>query len=481
MSAVPGQGKIVYEHVPYWISNPWIVLNLRIAKELISRGFIVEFVVSSRQTEKSFRQESFSTYNIWRTVRELARQINLKTLQPELEKEYQVLLDELCCHDVYYADSILMPDKPRNVHRLKVKTASYMLAWERYLKELSPQLVITSDVGNIAVLTCHYVAKKLGIPVICTPGSGVIPNTMFWDTSNMLNSWIRREYLGQEPTKQERERISAHIRTVKEKKPVIGGITREAFLPQNLGTYIKHLYYLAFIDKFRYEYGAVFPIVRRRVLCPIRERLGMKYYSEPDFDEKYVLFPLHVIYDAQVVLRGTQYFRQDKIAEMCAQNIPEGYALYVKEHPHGKGGIPLEWLRRISSLPNVKLISGEVNAHDLIKSSKCIITINSDVGWEALLYQKPVVVLAKPFYSGCGVTFDVDYPGELAEKVKEALVAKEIEAEKVYRLVNAVMKSLYNASFSKEGQMNCEPSNIKRIADSILMELSHIKDMGHAR
>jgi capsule polysaccharide export protein KpsC/LpsZ len=167
---------------------------------------------------------------------------------------------------------------------------------------------------------------------------------------------------------------------------------------------------------------------------------------------------------------------QDKLAELCAKNIPESYTLYVKAHPHGKGAIPVQWLKRMSLIPNVKLIAPDLNAHDLIINSQCIITVNSDVGWEALLYFKPVVVLAKPFYSGCGVTFDVNNMEELSIKIEEALDIKEIEPEKVYRLVNAVMNSLYEGAFHKKDspQLNHDVRNIKKVVDSILKKYEEI-------
>ena len=47
--------------------------------------------------------------------------------------------------------------------------------------------------------------------------------------------------------------------------------------------------------------------------------------------------------------------------------------------------------------------------------------ISSTVGLEALLYEKPVLTLGQPFYSGYGVTLDVDSFRELRAKVPELL------------------------------------------------------------
>ena len=47
--------------------------------------------------------------------------------------------------------------------------------------------------------------------------------------------------------------------------------------------------------------------------------------------------------------------------------------------------------------------------------------ISSTVGLEALLYDKPVLTLGQPYYSGFGVTLDVDSFAEIRDKVPELL------------------------------------------------------------
>ncbi|GAI05349.1 unnamed protein product, partial [marine sediment metagenome] len=202
-------------------------------------------------------------------------------------------------------------------------------------------------------------------------------------------------------------------------------------------------------------------------------------------------------YDAQITLRAPHFQEQHKAVTLCAQSIPEGYTLYVKEHPHAKGAIPLGWLERMVSSPNVKLVDPDINAHKMIANSQCIITINSDVGWEALLHYKPVVVLANPFYGHLGLTFDVDcfrYSGvsrvtydeksetRLPATIREALAQERTDEEKVIRLVNAVMKSLYPGFFYKRrGEFNTDVSNAENIVDSMLKEYSKLEEVDHLK
>jgi capsule polysaccharide export protein KpsC/LpsZ len=50
----------------------------------------------------------------------------------------------------------------------------------------------------------------------------------------------------------------------------------------------------------------------------------------------------------------------------------------------------------------------DYDTYDLIKRSDVIVTITSQAGLEALLYQKPVIVNSNCFYAGLGFTYDYD-------------------------------------------------------------------------
>ena len=198
-----------------------------------------------------------------------------------------------------------------------------------------------------------------------------------------------------------------------------------------------------------------------------------KLYSLPQSREKYIFFPLHVHNDAQTTLRAVQFFRQDRTAELIAHALPKGLKLYVKQHPHGAGLIPLEQIKKIANLPNTRLVPPDINSHDLIEKSEAIITINSDVGWEGLLHQKPVIVLDKPFYSHKGITFDVDDMDHLTKYIQDAISKKTIPKEKLLPVVHAVLKSHYPGSFFKSGTVdfNLNPENIRKIVKSAIAEM----------
>ena len=85
-----------------------------------------------------------------------------------------------------------------------------------------------------------------------------------------------------------------------------------------------------------------------------------------------------------------------------------GYDLVLKEHPMSIGRNRLSLLRRLARTRTSASSRRTRRSHELIRGAEAVAVISSTVGLEALLYGKPVLTLGQPFYSGYGVTLDVD-------------------------------------------------------------------------
>jgi hypothetical protein len=82
------------------------------------------------------------------------------------------------------------------------------------------------------------------------------------------------------------------------------------------------------------------------------------------------------------------------------------------------------------------------NSHELIRRAHAVAVISSTVGLEALLYEKPVLTLGRPFYAGYGVTLDVDSFTDLREKVPAVLRFRP-STEQTDRFLHAAMRECY--------------------------------------
>ena len=142
-----------------------------------------------------------------------------------------------------------------------------------------------------------------------------------------------------------------------------------------------------------------------------------------DASEKIVLF-LGQVYTDSSVLFGIYDFKNqiDIIRQLSDYCVKNGYKLIVKLHPKEVEG------KNIHQAPYNKVTYRNLEAekplledleeyefivdygfydtYDLIEKSSVCVTINSQSGFEALLFGKDVVLCGKSFYSNFGVTFN---------------------------------------------------------------------------
>lgn len=159
-------------------------------------------------------------------------------------------------------------------------------------------------------------------------------------------------------------------------------------------------------------------------------------------NEKYFYFPLHFPEDSQLIVRGKPFMSQEFIVEVVSRYIPYPYKLVVKEHPHSRGFYNLKMLKKIHDLHNVILLPPLTNSHFIIPNASAVIVINSTVGFEALLYRKPVITLEDSFYRGLGVTLDVNHLSDL-----EFIIPKALNWIVTDDMLKSFLLSLYNSSY----------------------------------
>ena len=168
-------------------------------------------------------------------------------------------------------------------------------------------------------------------------------------------------------------------------------------------------------------------LVARRMTQPLRE------------GRPFVYFPIHVTNDYKVKRVIPHCVDQAAIIEQVAEALPQGYDIVLKEHPVSIGRNPLSMLRRLRNIENVRIVHPYTSSHDLIKAADAVIVISSTVGLEALLHGRPVLTLGQPFYSGYGVTLDVDSFREIRAKVTEVLSFRP-DRERTLEFLHAAMR-----------------------------------------
>jgi Zn-finger protein len=176
-------------------------------------------------------------------------------------------------------------------------------------------------------------------------------------------------------------------------------------------------------ESYDSPYNTLWHFVKRDGLKLLRTFWSnfIRLYAKPDFNEKYVFFPLHFAEDAQIVTRCPFYYNQAEMLRLVAMSVPAGYKVYTKEHPDERGINSIEMIKQMKAIKNVKVLDPTANSHEIIKNSQAVVVISSSVGWEAFLYRKPVINLAPIYYGLSDLVYKVGDIRELPVVVKKAL------------------------------------------------------------
>lgn len=129
---------------------------------------------------------------------------------------------------------------------------------------------------------------------------------------------------------------------------------------------------------------------------------------KPDLQCGYVYFSMHYQPERTTCPDGGRFNNQFLAIALLAETLPEGWMLYVKEHPsqfrfHSAGELCRwrEYYEEIAAFPNVRLIPLDVSGIDLIDNAKAVATITGTSGWEGLVRGKPVLCFGAAWYGMC--------------------------------------------------------------------------------
>ncbi|WP_301961969.1 hypothetical protein [uncultured Phascolarctobacterium sp.] len=111
----------------------------------------------------------------------------------------------------------------------------------------------------------------------------------------------------------------------------------------------------------------------------------------------YVFVPLQVSNDTQLVVNSNMGLRE--LISFALEYARENHLkVVVKPHPAEQDYSFLEYLCEIKDKCGIFI--SDNNTMELIENSKCVITINSTVGMEAMIIGKPILILGDAIYSG---------------------------------------------------------------------------------
>lgn len=181
----------------------------------------------------------------------------------------------------------------------------------------------------------------------------------------------------------------------------------------------------------------------------IKEQLRANYEQrcvEPDYSEDmYVFFPLHYRPERTTNPDGGVFYDQFIPLAMVSEALPDGWRLYVKEHPiqfaevmFGECGRTIDFYEDIARLRGVQFIASDASSKQLTQHAQAVASITGTVCWEAALLGKPAMYFGFPWYQGCPGTVQVGSAEQVHAVLGEpqAVVASEHQLLEWHRALN---------------------------------------------
>jgi hypothetical protein len=153
------------------------------------------------------------------------------------------------------------------------------------------------------------------------------------------------------------------------------------------------------------------------------ERWMREYASFPydRIDGQYVYMPLNFSWDAPHRAWNPMNYMQEYIVRIAAASLPSGCQLVIKEHPYGLGEPTHAQLRELQAI-GVRVVDPSTHSLDLIRGAAAVFCVGDTTGWEAILYQVPVIVFgADPFYTAFPGLWNIKDPNDVHHALREAV------------------------------------------------------------
>lgn len=303
----------------------------------------------------------------------------------------------------------------RNKTKYETDVAIKLLSFFDYIfSNNKPDCVIYENVSNAFSYAAYLMAKKYGIPFFGVIGSRLPGRFELWDNPFGLSDAILKkmkngliscdaydfaeayltgsacvpDYMKNNPTSYDVSYIKHYTSKIKELKLIIRLFGGDVYFESKKTIQSPHPLVDIFFRACR--------VFARKIKLNI---INKYFYDDVVDSDKYYLYPLHYHPESSTSVLSPNYVDELNQIKNIAFNLPLGRMLYVKEHPNAVGFKGMCFYRSLSRIPNVKVISHEMNTTKLLDNCVGVITLTSTMGYEALLKGIPTFVFGDVFYN----------------------------------------------------------------------------------
>jgi capsular polysaccharide export protein len=149
-----------------------------------------------------------------------------------------------------------------------------------------------------------------------------------------------------------------------------------------------------------------------------RELAAKRVLNSANLNKEYIFVPFQTSFDSQI-LKHSPWIKDMRELFLLMSKIAKALQINIifKEHPSEKLVNYKDLYNLAAKNPFVEFANAN-STQELIKHAKAIVTINSSVGLESLLFEKKVIVLGEAFYAIKQLTLQASNKEELEELLK---------------------------------------------------------------
>jgi hypothetical protein len=348
--------------------------------------------------------------------------------------------------------------------KLYGKTLRYLETLDRFFTEYEVETVFQEMGGFVACNAVYRAARKHRIPHIFYEPAPFAGRVVFTLNDHLAN--VPADILGQEPTPEARARAAESRRRYLEQPAyVVPAKDRHSFRDMTVGRMFNAMnarrlsgkLWRKYVTREREEFNEIGFVVRKNLMKLVRRRLFSRHYTDaaPASLAPYLYYPFHVPHDVQLTVRSKLFFFQEALVEYISRILPPDYRIVVKEHPAAIGGHPYRLLRQLlRDRPNVVLLHPRHGSHGVIAAAEAVITVNSKVGFEAMMQGARAIVLGEAFYRGKGLTYDIASLNDLEAELPRALRWEPPSQDAVLRFLGQIHDWSYPCELFDPGATN---------------------------
>jgi hypothetical protein len=167
-------------------------------------------------------------------------------------------------------------------------------------------------------------------------------------------------------------------------------------------------------------------------------------------DDPFVLYPLHTSPEAALLGSYPELADQFGLIKNISMNLPYGVKLYVKEHPLGDlgAGLDYDFYRRLSALPNVRIIRGTTRLDQLLEHPRflAVVMLTGTVGLDAAIKRKPAFLFGRAIYGVADCFFKPSSFEEFHTQLLRIMRGEyKFDEQALYAILNALDMSVVRA------------------------------------